>query len=71
MIGSTMTYAAETRADTSRIKRMILRMIAGRTRIGRIGNKDIREECAIGDVVKFARERGKQWNDHMQRPEES
>ncbi|GJQ84934.1 hypothetical protein Trydic_g537 [Trypoxylus dichotomus] len=34
-------------------------------------NKDIIKECGIGDVVRFARERRRRWNDHVQRAENS
>ncbi|GJQ84955.1 hypothetical protein Trydic_g556 [Trypoxylus dichotomus] len=58
MIRLMISYAAETRADTSRIKQMmrttemsILRMVAGKTRRDRIKNKDVRD-------------RRTQWNDH-------
>ncbi|GJQ69900.1 hypothetical protein Trydic_g22443 [Trypoxylus dichotomus] len=73
-----MIYAAQTQANTSRIKQMMrttemstLRMIAGKTRRDRIRNKDIREECGVGDVVRFARERRRQWNGYVLNAEES
>ncbi|GJQ82487.1 hypothetical protein Trydic_g14476 [Trypoxylus dichotomus] len=46
-------------------------MIAGKTKGDRVRNKDIREECGIEDVVIFARERRRRWNDRVQKAEES
>lgn len=69
-----MTYASETRADTSRTKQLMrttemntLRAIVGVTRRDRVRNKDIREECKVRDVVRFVRGRRREWNDHIQR----
>ena len=70
-----LTYAAETRADTSKTKQLLrttemntLRTIVGKTRRDRIRNVDVRKECCqIQDIVKFAKKRRKEWNEHITR----
>ena len=69
-----LTYAAETRADTSKTKQLLrttemntLRTITGRTRRDRVRNSSIREECKINDIIKFARRRREEWNNHVTR----
>ena len=59
-----LTYAGETRADTSKTKSMlriieikILRNIAGCTLRDRIKNTNIREFCNVQDVVRWVRQR--------------
>ena len=60
-----LTYAVETRADTSKTKQLLrttemntLRTIIGKTRRDRVKNVDVRKECCeIQDVVKFTKKR--------------
>jgi len=68
----TIAYAAETRADSVKTKQLvrttemrILRSIAGKTFRDRIFNKRTREMCDINDMVKFAKQKRKGWNDHV------
>ncbi|XP_045479803.1 uncharacterized protein LOC123684554 [Harmonia axyridis] len=74
MVRPVLTYAAETRAGTSRIKQLLLtaemstlRNIVGKTRRDRIRNSAIREECGVVDIGKFVRKRRREWNDHVGR----
>lgn len=69
-----MTYAAETRAETSATKRKmrtaemkILRTIKGTTLHDRIRNEDTRRELGVQDVVRWVRERRRCWRDHVER----
>lgn len=59
-----MTYAAETRADTTLMKRMyrtsemkVLRAITGNTLMDRRRSSNIQEECQTKDVVRWVRAR--------------
>jgi len=69
-----LTYAAETRAETAKTKRLArttemrtLRNIRGVTLRDRIRSRDIREECGVQDVVRFVRARRRHWRDHINR----
>lgn len=69
-----LCYAAETRAETSRTKQLMrttemntLRAIAGKSRLDRVRNQEIREQCQIGDIVRFTKTRRKEWNNHVTR----
>lgn len=69
-----MTYGAETRAETSVTKRILrttemktLRMITGYTLRDRQRNVDIREKCQTNDVVRWIRQRRREWNQHVNR----
>lgn len=59
-----MTYAAETRAETTTTKRILrttemktLRAITGNTLRDRRRNEDIRRDCETQDVVRWIRKR--------------
>ncbi|XP_072764658.1 uncharacterized protein [Anoplolepis gracilipes] len=69
-----LTYAAETRAETSKTKRMmrttemrILRTIKGVSLRDRIRSSDIRREFELQDVVRWTRARRRFWRDHVDR----
>jgi len=52
-----MTYGIETREETNKTKRMLrvtkmLRTIMGKTKIDRIRNTDIREQCGVQNKEK-------------------
>ena len=73
-----MTYAADTRAETSKTKQLLrttemntLRTITGRTRRDRVRNSEIRRQCAIEDVIRFNKRRKKEWNNHITRAEDN
>jgi hypothetical protein len=70
----TLTYAAETRADTALTKRTLrttemhtLRAISGFTLRDRKRNSEIRELCDVPDIVRWARNRRRLWNEHVER----
>ena len=74
MVRPVMTYGAETRAETSRTKQLIrtvemntLRAIVGKTRLDRVRNSTVREQCRVQDVSKFVKVRRKAWNEHVSR----
>lgn len=74
MIRPIMTYGAETRAETSRTKQLLrtvemntLRAIIGKTRLDRIRNSDVRQQCDIIDVTKFIKKRRRCWDEHVSR----
>ncbi|XP_044750499.1 uncharacterized protein LOC123310880 [Coccinella septempunctata] len=67
-----LTYTAETRAETSTIKRIarttemrILRSIKGETLRDHVRSSDIREELEVQDVVRSVRARRRFWGDHV------
>lgn len=69
-----LTYAVETRAENTITKRLlrtaemrILRSIAGYTLFDHKRNEEIREICDIQDVVRWARNRRREWRDHVDR----
>lgn len=69
-----LTYAAETRAATSRTKQTMkttemraLRSIIRVTLRDKIKSETIRETCGIQDVVRWARVRRRCWRDHVER----
>jgi len=58
-----MTYGIETREETNKMIRMLrvaemntLRTIMGKTRIDRIRNTEIREQCGVQDIVRWGRQ---------------
>mgnify|MGYP006948248671 FL=1 len=69
-----MTYAIETRAETAATKKLLrttemktLRSIAGYTLRDRKRNELIREQCNIQDIVRWSRQRRREWRDHVNR----
>lgn len=69
-----MTYAVETRADTSKTKHLlrktemrVLRTITGKTLRDRIRSETIRETCKVQDIVRWTRQRRRDWNEHVSR----
>lgn len=72
-----MTYGIEVREDTNKTKSMlrtaemkILRTILGKTRLDRIRNTDIRDQCGIVDIVRWGRQRRREWYAHVRRMHE-
>ncbi|XP_056641560.1 uncharacterized protein LOC130448295 [Diorhabda sublineata] len=72
-----LTYALETRADTKKTKQTLrttemktLRCIIGKTRRDYVRNEDIRQQCIIQEIVRWGRERRRNWNQHVARTEE-
>ncbi|XP_056636720.1 uncharacterized protein LOC130445200 [Diorhabda sublineata] len=64
-----MTYGTEVREDTNKMKQMLkvaemktLRIIVGKTR-----NTDVKEQCGIQDIVRWGRQRKRQWYNHVRR----
>jgi len=47
-----------------------LRTIMGKTKIYRIRNTDIREQCGVHDIVRWGRQRKRYWYAHVRRMEE-
>lgn len=73
-----MTYGIETRADTTRTKTLLrtaemktLRVIAGKTLRDHERNANIREQCDVCDVVRWGRQRRRQWYEHVRRMDEN
>ena len=73
-----MTYGIEIREETNKTKSMLrvaemknLRTIMGKTRRDRIRNTNIRQQCGIQDVVRWGRQRKRQWFAHVKRMEEN
>ena len=69
-----MTYGVEARADTVRTKQKLrttemrtLRTIAGKTLRDRVRNTRIREICEADDIVRWSRQRRREWYSHVQR----
>ena len=69
-----MTYAAETRADTAKTKRMLrttemktLRAITGISLMDRVRNDTIRDTTDVQDIVRWTRSRRRYWRDHVRR----
>lgn len=69
-----MTYAIEAREDTNKTKSMlrvaemkVLRAITGKTRRDHVRNTDIREQCGVQDIVRWGRQRRREWYDHVKR----
>ncbi|XP_055372045.1 uncharacterized protein LOC129606020 [Condylostylus longicornis] len=69
-----LTYAAESRSDTSKTKQLLrttemktLRQICGYTLRDKKRSTDIREECNIQDIVRWTRDRRRYWRDHVNR----
>ncbi|XP_060534516.1 uncharacterized protein LOC132706935 [Cylas formicarius] len=73
-----MTYGTEVREDTNKMKQMLrvaemktLRTILGKTRRDRVRNTDVREQCGIQDIVRWGRQRKRQWCNHVKRMDEN
>lgn len=73
-----MTYGTEVREDTNKTKQMLrvaemktLRTIVGKTRRDRVRNTDVREQCGIQDIVRWGRQRKRQWYNHVRRMDEN
>ncbi|XP_056631432.1 uncharacterized protein LOC130441673 [Diorhabda sublineata] len=73
-----MTYVIETREETNRIESMLrvaemetLKTIVVKTRVHRVRNTDIREQCGVQDIVIWGRQRKRYWYAHVRRMEES
>lgn len=69
-----LTYAAETRAETSKTKQLLrttemktLRAIKGVTLRDQLRSSDIRQELQTEDVVRWIRVRRRHWRDHVDR----
>ena len=69
-----MTYAVETRSDTTKTKAALrttemrtLRSITGHTLLDRKRNTDIRALCQVPDIVRWSRQRRRAWNEHVER----
>ena len=69
-----LTYAAETRADTTKTKQMlettemnILRKIVGKTRRDRVRNENIRQQLEIEKIGEWVERRRNEWNAHISR----
>jgi len=72
-----MAYGIETREETNKTKGMLrvaemktLRTIIGKTRIDRIRNTNIREQCGVQDIVRWGRQRKRYWYAHVRRMKE-
>jgi hypothetical protein len=68
-----MTYALETRTETSKTRQMlevnemkILRKIVGKPKIGRIRSQQIRESCDIQHINEWV-ERRREWDEYVTR----
>ncbi|XP_056648796.1 uncharacterized protein LOC130453197 [Diorhabda sublineata] len=73
-----MTYGIETREETNKTKSVFRvaemktpRTIVGKTRVDRIRNTDIMEQCGVQDIVRWGRERKRYWYAHVRRMEEN
>lgn len=69
-----LTYAAETREETSKTKKIIrttemkiLRTIKGVTLREQIRSEAIRNKLEIQDIMRWTRARRRQWRDHVDR----
>ncbi|XP_060530090.1 uncharacterized protein LOC132704215 [Cylas formicarius] len=73
-----MTYGTEVREDTNKTKQMLrvaeiktLRTIVGKTRRDRVRNTDVREQYGIQDIVRWRRQRKRQWYNHVRRMDDN
>ena len=73
-----MMYGTEVRSDTNKMKSMLwldetktLRTIVGKTKRDRVRNTDIREQCEIQDIVRWGKQRRRQWYDHVRQMDKS
>ncbi|XP_056633386.1 uncharacterized protein LOC130442984 [Diorhabda sublineata] len=73
-----MTYGTEVREDTNMMKQMLrvaemktLRSIVEKTRRDRVRNTDVKEQCGIQDIVRWGRQRKRQWYNHVRRMDEN
>jgi len=72
-----MTYGAETRADTSKTKRMLrrtemetTRAITGYTLLDKKRNEDLRRQTDTNDIVRWCRARRRYWNANVSKVNE-
>ncbi|CAG9835898.1 unnamed protein product [Diabrotica balteata] len=73
-----MTYTSETRPDTSKTQQLLetaemrlLRRITGNTLRDRMRSEEIRRKCNIPEINKWTLNRKKEWNEHINRMEET
>ncbi|XP_055389920.1 uncharacterized protein LOC129618916 [Condylostylus longicornis] len=73
-----LTYAAETRADTSKTKQRLrttemqtLRQICNYSLRDKKRSSDIRNMCGVQDIVRWTRSRRRNWRDHVHRMNEN
>ncbi|XP_056635444.1 uncharacterized protein LOC130444373 [Diorhabda sublineata] len=73
-----MTFGTEVREDTNKTKQMLrvaemktLRTIVGKTRRDTVRNTDVKEQCGIQDIVRWGRQRKRQWYNHVRRMDEN
>ncbi|XP_056646891.1 uncharacterized protein LOC130451715 [Diorhabda sublineata] len=74
-----MTYGTEVREDTNNTKQMLrvaemktLRTIVGKTRRDRVRNTQMSKwQCGIQDIVRWGRQRKRQWYNHVRRMDEN
>ncbi|XP_056635502.1 uncharacterized protein LOC130444404 [Diorhabda sublineata] len=73
-----MTYGTEVREDTNKTKQMLreaemktLRTIVGKTRRDRVRNTDVKEQYGMQDIVRWGRQRKRQWYNHVRRMDEN
>ena len=69
-----MTYALETRSETSKTRRMlkpnemkILTKIVGKTKIDRIRSQQMRESCDFQPINEWVERRRREWDQHVAR----
>ena len=69
-----LTYAAETRTDTSKTMQLLevtemqtLRRIINKTRMDKMRNEWIRELCGIENITSWVQRRRTEWNMHISR----
>ncbi|XP_057652719.1 uncharacterized protein LOC130891773 [Diorhabda carinulata] len=72
-----MTYAAETRPDTAKTKRLlktsemkVLRKITGKTLLDRERSDDIRQKCRVENINEWVLSRKREWDEHISRMSE-
>ncbi|XP_048524753.1 uncharacterized protein LOC125505293 [Dendroctonus ponderosae] len=73
-----ITYAAETRPDTSRTLQMMktvemktLGSTQGKTLEDRVRSEDIRMQCGMQNIGRWVRRRRRFWNKHVERMEDN
>ena len=73
-----LTYASETRAETTYTQQLlrttemkIIRAIRGKTLGDKIHSDQLRQLSVIQDIIKWANVRGREWGDHVDRMEEN
>ena len=73
-----LTYASETRAETTYIQHLprttemkIIRAIHGKTLRDKIGSDQLRQLNGIQDIIKWTNVRRRQWDAHVERMEDN